>query len=100
MRLSDHTVVRSADDATADAFICPSTSSTPRLIGVLFPGDELGCDAFVEVAIAYGLRPNTQFFYADENRVSPSSGIREPFLSQTGHRTYYFQPIILVVHGL
>lgn len=48
-------------------------------IGVLFPGDELGCDALAEFAIAHGLRAEAEFFYADEDRVSPASGTREPF---------------------
>ena len=67
-----------ADDAVG-ALVPFLTSGTPCLIGVLFPGDELGCDALIELAIAYGLHPEAQFFYADEDRISPSSQIREPF---------------------
>lgn len=78
MRLSDHVVIQAAADA-ASAFVPPSTGGRPRLIGVLFPGDELGCDALAEVAIADGLYPGTQFFYADEERISPASQAREPF---------------------
>lgn len=49
------------------------------LIGVLCPGDQLGCDALAEIAVARGLYPEVEFFYADEERVSPSSRVREPF---------------------
>jgi ADP-heptose:LPS heptosyltransferase/GT2 family glycosyltransferase len=53
--------------------------AAPGLVGMLFPGDELGCDALAEVAIAQGLYPETDLFYADEDRISPSSLQREPF---------------------
>jgi ADP-heptose:LPS heptosyltransferase/GT2 family glycosyltransferase len=62
-----------------DALVTTSVKGTSCLFGVLFPGDEVGCDALAEVAVARGLRPGTQFIYADEDRVSPSSETREPF---------------------
>ncbi|MEA2792340.1 MAG: hypothetical protein QOG73_4746, partial [Acetobacteraceae bacterium] len=65
-------------DAALRVPIIPSTSS-PCLFGVLSPGDELGCDALAEIAIARGLHTEAQFYYADEDRVSPSSRAREPF---------------------
>ena len=66
-------------DAALDALVPPSASGVSRLVGVLAPGDELGCDALAEIAVARGLHAEAQFFYADEDRVSPSSGVREPF---------------------
>lgn len=58
----------SADDAT-----------TLRLVGFLSPGDELGCDALLRMAVASGLRRNADLLYADEVRVSPASRERETF---------------------
>jgi ADP-heptose:LPS heptosyltransferase/GT2 family glycosyltransferase len=51
----------------------------PLLFGLLCPGDELGCDALIEIALASGQSPGTDFLYADEARISPTSREREPF---------------------
>ena len=51
----------------------------PLLFGLLCPGDELGCDALIEIALASGQSPGTDFLYADESRISPTSREREPF---------------------
>lgn len=51
----------------------------PQLVVLLSPGDVLGCDALVELAIASGLHPEADFFYADERRRSPTSGEVEAF---------------------
>jgi O-antigen biosynthesis protein len=66
-------------DPASDVLIRASADSAPCLVGVLFPGDELGCDALAEFAIARGVHADAQFFYADETRVSPTSHAREPF---------------------
>jgi hypothetical protein len=50
-----------------------------KFVGMLAPGDELGADALAEFAVARALHPAAQFFYADEDRISPSHQIREPF---------------------
>jgi ADP-heptose:LPS heptosyltransferase/GT2 family glycosyltransferase len=47
--------------------------------GILSSGDELGADALMELAIASLLRPDADFIYADESRISPASQDREPF---------------------
>ena len=57
------------DTATFDA----------SLYAVLCPGDELGCDALAEIATAGGLHRGADLLYADESRVSPVSGEREPY---------------------
>jgi ADP-heptose:LPS heptosyltransferase/GT2 family glycosyltransferase len=57
----------------------PAGEGSLQLLGVVMPGDELGADALAEIAIARGLHPTGQFFYADEDRVSPVGNIREPF---------------------
>ncbi len=66
-------------NAGPDAVIPAQAPPGSCLIGVLSPGDELGSDALAEFAIAYGLHGDAQFFYADEDRLSPASEIREPF---------------------
>jgi ADP-heptose:LPS heptosyltransferase/GT2 family glycosyltransferase len=50
------------------------------LVGFLSAGDELGCDALLEIAIASGLHREADIFYADEIRLSPSGHEYEPFL--------------------
>lgn len=50
-----------------------------RLFGLLCPGDELGCDALMEVALASGRAPAADLLYADETRISPVTREREPF---------------------
>ncbi|HEY7580005.1 MAG TPA: glycosyltransferase family 9 protein [Acetobacteraceae bacterium] len=50
-----------------------------RLICFLLPGDRLGCDALLRIALASGLRPDADLLYADEVRISPASREREPF---------------------
>ena len=49
------------------------------LFGLLCPGDELGCDALFEIALATARMPGTDFLYADELRISPACHEREPF---------------------
>jgi ADP-heptose:LPS heptosyltransferase/GT2 family glycosyltransferase len=46
---------------------------------VLSPGDELGCDALLEAAMASLLRPGTDFLYSDERAVNPASGAVEAY---------------------
>ena len=53
--------------------------SSDALVGFLSPGDELGADALAEFAIESGLHPGAALFYADEDRVSPVTTLREPF---------------------
>ncbi len=49
------------------------------LVGFLSPGDELGADALAEFAIDSGLHRGAAIFYADEDRISPVTKLREPF---------------------
>ncbi len=64
--------------ATLDSFIGPQ-ADTPAYFMVLRPGDELGCDAFVEFAVESGLRRDADLLYADDRRVSPVTGALEAF---------------------
>lgn len=57
----------------------PAESTTLRLVGLLLPGDQLGCDALLEIALASGLHRDADLIYGDEVRISPASREREPF---------------------
>ncbi|HEX5326444.1 MAG TPA: glycosyltransferase family 9 protein [Acetobacteraceae bacterium] len=70
------------ENIAARVQIADSIAAWPNeaaLIGLLLTGDELGCDALAEVALAHGLSPTADLFYADEARPSPVSGERESF---------------------
>ena len=45
----------------------------------LTPGDELGCDAFLEMAVATALDAGGDFLYSDERAVNPASGNVEAY---------------------
>lgn len=51
----------------------------PQLIGFIGAGDQLGCDALMQVAVANDLHREVDVLYADEARTSPVSREREPF---------------------
>jgi len=46
---------------------------------VLTAGDRLGCDAFLEMAMATALHPGADFLYSDERAVNPASGAVEAY---------------------
>ena len=54
-------------------------SAGEALGGILCAGDELGSDALMELAMASLLRPDADFIYADESRISPATHEREAF---------------------
>jgi ADP-heptose:LPS heptosyltransferase/GT2 family glycosyltransferase len=62
-----------------DALALDFSDDRDVLVGVLFCGDELGCDALAEMAVQSGLHPEAELLYADEIRESPASGEREAF---------------------
>jgi GT2 family glycosyltransferase len=57
----------------------PQATTAERLIGLIGAGDELGCDALLQIAIASGLHRDADMLYADEVKLSLASGEREPF---------------------
>ena len=50
-----------------------------RFVVLLDAGDQLGCDALLQMALATGLHRKADLIYADEARLSPASHEREPF---------------------
>jgi O-antigen biosynthesis protein len=59
--------------------IARTPGGRPDLIAITSAGDIFGCDALLELAVASGLRPEADFFYADERRLNPDSGRIEAF---------------------
>lgn len=52
----------------------------PVYVTVLSAGDELGCDAFLEMALATATRTDCDFFYSDERRRNPANNAVDAFL--------------------
>ncbi|MBV9150576.1 MAG: glycosyltransferase, partial [Alphaproteobacteria bacterium] len=48
-------------------------------LATLTPGDELGCDTFLEIALTTAINRDADFLYSDERRVNPPSGRVEAF---------------------
>lgn len=68
--------------ANADAWAAPLADADDRelrLYSLLLPGDELGADALLELAVASCRHPDRELLYGDEVRLSPVSGEKEPF---------------------
>ena len=57
----------------------PAPAGAEALCGVLAAGDTLDPAALAEVALGRALDPASDLLYADEARISPASGEREPF---------------------
>jgi ADP-heptose:LPS heptosyltransferase/GT2 family glycosyltransferase len=51
----------------------------PTWLALLDPGDELGCDALLELAVATGTNRDADFVYSDERRIDPVTQLVEPF---------------------
>jgi ADP-heptose:LPS heptosyltransferase/GT2 family glycosyltransferase len=51
----------------------------PVFLGVLVAGDELGCDAMLELSVTSGMHRDGDFFYSDELCVNPVTGVDEAF---------------------
>jgi O-antigen biosynthesis protein len=46
----------------------------PVFVGILTAGDELGCDALLELAVTTGMHRDSDFFYSDEECISRETG--------------------------
>jgi ADP-heptose:LPS heptosyltransferase/GT2 family glycosyltransferase len=53
--------------------------AAPTFFSVLTPGDELGCDALLEMAFATAMHGEADFIYSDERRLNPATGSVEAF---------------------
>ena len=69
-------VVRRAD---RDALGMATAAADEIFLTVVSPGDELGVDALIEMAIATAMHPDADFLYSDERRRNPASGEIEAF---------------------
>lgn len=65
---------RGGDDSLASLAATGPGPSRPGLIAILRAGDELGCDALAELAVAAGLNRDAEFLYGDEERLNCGSG--------------------------
>jgi tetratricopeptide (TPR) repeat protein/GT2 family glycosyltransferase len=78
--IADNVVVLPPEDecALSDPAVL-GDAPAPALFGVLRAGDELGCDALLELALLAGLEPSTDFAYADDRRLDPATGTAKPW---------------------
>jgi ADP-heptose:LPS heptosyltransferase/GT2 family glycosyltransferase len=51
----------------------------PVFLGILSAGDELSCDALLELAVSSGMHQDCDFFYGDEQCANPLTGMIEEF---------------------
>jgi hypothetical protein len=51
----------------------------PVFLGILVAGDELSCDAMLELSVTSGMHRDCDCFYSDELCVNPSTGVVEEF---------------------
>ena len=51
----------------------------PVFLGILAAGDELSCDALLEFSVTSGMHQDCDFFYSDEECISPVTGVVEEF---------------------
>jgi ADP-heptose:LPS heptosyltransferase/GT2 family glycosyltransferase len=77
--LSDRIAVIEITDEAFGQPIGGNGNAQAQLIGFLSPGDRLGCDALLRIALASAMHQHADLLYADEVRISPASGEREPF---------------------
>src|SRR5205823_14891901 len=54
-------------------------NSGELFVTVLSAGDELGCDAFLELALATAIHADCDFIYSDERRRNPASDAVDAF---------------------
>jgi ADP-heptose:LPS heptosyltransferase/GT2 family glycosyltransferase len=52
----------------------------PVFLGILGAGDELGCDAMLELSVTSGMNRDCDFFYSDEQCINPVTNVIEDFL--------------------
>ncbi|HYZ62945.1 MAG TPA: glycosyltransferase, partial [Acetobacteraceae bacterium] len=77
--LADRFTIVTPDDPAWTAPITSPDPSRALLLGLLLPGDEIGADALLELAVAAARDPAAGLIYGDELRPSPVSQENEGF---------------------
>src|SRR3954452_15315246 len=54
-------------------------ATDPAFCTLLTAGDELGCDALLQMALATAMHEDADFLYSDERRLNPATGLVEAF---------------------
>jgi ADP-heptose:LPS heptosyltransferase/GT2 family glycosyltransferase len=70
---------RAAAGARTGAGDRPAAGDERCFVWSVAPGDELGCDALLEFALASARNPEADFLYCDERRMSPVDGRVDAF---------------------
>jgi ADP-heptose:LPS heptosyltransferase/GT2 family glycosyltransferase len=63
----------------ADLAALVRAGERPVFLGILAAGDELSCDALLEVSVTSGMHRDCDFFYSDEGCINPATGVVEKF---------------------
>jgi ADP-heptose:LPS heptosyltransferase/GT2 family glycosyltransferase len=77
-RLKDRVEIVGRGDMTLSDIIAGQAVG-PAYFLALQPGDEVGCNGLVELAVEAGLRRDADFIYGDDRRISPVTGAIEAF---------------------
>jgi len=63
----------------ADLAALARAGERPVFLGILAAGDELSCDALLEVSVTCGMHRDCDFFYSDEGCINPATRVVESF---------------------
>jgi len=66
-------------DRLADLAGLARAGERPVFLGILAAGDELSCDAMLELSVTSGIHQDCDFFYSDELCFNPATGKVEEF---------------------
>lgn len=77
--LADRFTIITPQDVRWTVSLADAMHERSHLIGLLLPGDEIGADMLLELAMAGGRDPSSGLIYGDEVRISPVSRENEPF---------------------
>ncbi|HEX2942037.1 MAG TPA: glycosyltransferase, partial [Rhodopila sp.] len=77
--LADRFTIITPQDPRWTEPLADEVQGRSRLVGLLLPGDEIGADTLLELAVAAGRTPAAGLIYGDEVRISPVSRETEPF---------------------
>jgi ADP-heptose:LPS heptosyltransferase/GT2 family glycosyltransferase len=66
-------------DRLGDLAALVRAGERPVFIGILGAGDELSCDAMLELSVTSGMYRDCDFIYSDERCINPATGVFEDF---------------------